>query len=153
MTDAPANPNQPLLDRQIAMLGELGDAALELALHLKARALVTDEPESLVTAFGRAARAVRLSLSLQAQLLKDTGDGPTAPETLHIQRIIVDPPERAGRDRPDRERETPDRILSVICKDLGLEPAVVEIIEDALARKQDLGELSGWPYADPHNRE
>jgi hypothetical protein len=148
MTNAAAT-----LDRQIAMLSQLADAALELALHMKERALSAEEPEALVTAFGRAARAVRLSLSLQAQLLKDTDDASTAPETLHIQRIIVDPPERAGRDRAERERETPDRILSVICHDLGLEPAVVEIIEDAIARKQDLGELSGWPYADPHALE
>jgi hypothetical protein len=149
MTDAAA-----LLDRQIAMLGELADAALELALHMKERALTTEEPERLVTAFGRAARAVRLSLALQAQLLKNTDDGQAAPETLHIQRVIVDPPERTRRDRDTPDRESPDRILSLTCHDLGLEPAVVELIQDAIARKQDAGELREWHgTAQPHNLE
>jgi hypothetical protein len=158
MTDAPANPNQPLLDRQLAMLSHLAEAALELALHLKAQAIIAEEPERLVTAFGRAARAVRLSLTLQAELLKDPAAAtPKAPETIYIERTIVSPPERAGRDRPssDRlDREIPDQprnypvreILALICKDIDLEADVAVLIEDAIIRKQAHGggQGLGW---------
>jgi hypothetical protein len=137
-----------LLDRQAAMLSQLAEAALELALHLKERAIAAEEPERLVTAFGKAARAVRLSLSLQAQLAKPAADAPDVDSSVtHIQRVIVSPPRYATRESPDRE--TPDQMLSTICNDLGLDAHIILEIKDALARKQDIGELTDW-LTSPH---
>jgi hypothetical protein len=68
---------RPLHERQIAMLGELAEAGLVLALAAKDLATPPEgcvEPavlEGLTRAYGRAARAVRLSLMLQDRLIKE----------------------------------------------------------------------------------
>jgi hypothetical protein len=68
---------RPLHERQVAMLGELAEAGLVLAVAAKDLATAPEggvEPgvlEGLTRTYARAARAVRLSLMLQDRLIKD----------------------------------------------------------------------------------
>jgi hypothetical protein len=76
--------SRPLLARQIAMLGELAEAGLEVALLIRddaraassapdpqpSQAEETGAPPHLFMAYSRVARAVRLTLILQADLIK-----------------------------------------------------------------------------------
>jgi hypothetical protein len=120
---------RPLLERQIAMVGQLAEGGLELAMAAKDQALPADggvEPavfEGLTRAYARMARSTRLSLMLQDRLIKDliAFDKGTVPDAdrdndryaiEQIVRIIVDPQAdaetgerlvREGVERLDRE--------------------------------------------------
>ena len=85
MTAAPTPPDdvphwaRPLYERQIAVAGQLAEAGLAMALAVKDRTesltqAVDVEPgvlEGMSRAYGRMARAVRLSLMLQDRLIKE----------------------------------------------------------------------------------
>jgi hypothetical protein len=67
---------RPLFERQIAMLGQLAEAGLEMALGIqKAQAAdgaaVAADGAQAFMAFARVARATRLTLMLQARLIRD----------------------------------------------------------------------------------
>ncbi|MDB5430300.1 MAG: hypothetical protein JWP35_1416 [Caulobacter sp.] len=75
-------------ERQLAILSELAEAGLEIALALKTRLVATAaaEPDAesaracadLGRAFDRASRAVRMSIALRERLLKEGGLGAEA---------------------------------------------------------------------------
>jgi hypothetical protein len=67
-----ANWARPLFERQVAMLGQLAEAGLAIALALKDQALETgaEGAEACARAYARTARAVRLTLMLQSQVIK-----------------------------------------------------------------------------------
>ena len=71
-TNDPAHWARPLFERQVAILGQLAEAGLEMALAFKDQALETraEGAEACARAYARTARAVRLSLMLQAQVIK-----------------------------------------------------------------------------------
>ena len=66
-----------LIERQLQVLGRLAEAGLNIALAVESQAIAAaEEPEparlaSLVLAYGRASRATRLTVTLQARLIKD----------------------------------------------------------------------------------
>ena len=63
---------RPLFERQVAMLGQLAEGGLEMALAVKGQALESkaEGAEACARAYARTARAVRLTLMLQAQVIK-----------------------------------------------------------------------------------
>ena len=61
---------RPLFERQVAMLGQLAEAGLELALAIKDHALQAGADGDTALAYARASRAVRLTLMLQSQTIK-----------------------------------------------------------------------------------
>jgi hypothetical protein len=99
-------------ERKLAILSELAEAGLEIALALKDRIAETsqDEPGAdsaktcadLARAFDRTSRAVRLSIALRDKLLKDDAAAPVRPE-----------PARETRDqRAERVRRIVRRVVS-----------------------------------------
>jgi hypothetical protein len=68
---------RPLYERQIAMLGDMAEAGLRIALEVERQVKAADVPpdpaavQTAVLTFARVSRAVRLSLMLQARLIKD----------------------------------------------------------------------------------
>jgi hypothetical protein len=135
MTASPTPPEdaphwaRPLLERNIAVAGQLAEGGLEMAMAAKDRALTQDGPvepavfEGLSRAYARMARSTRLSLMLQDRQIKDliAFDKGAAPDVgrddrkdhvERIVRIIVDPQAPAeeserlvkeGAERLDRE--------------------------------------------------
>src|ERR1700712_1693193 len=73
-TDVSADWARALYARQIAMLGDLAEAGLAMALALKDQVRPEADPAQAAMGFGGAARAVRLSLMLQAKLIKALED-------------------------------------------------------------------------------
>jgi hypothetical protein len=171
---------RPRLERQIDMLGELAEAGLVMALDIKdeAQALKQNgggEPvvfEGLSRAFGRTARAVRLTLMLQERLIKgliafDAGGDvleadASQDDVTRIVRIIIDP----HADIEDRERlvrEAVERLdhedfegagplnvpVATLRRDLGLEVDGPELAQEAWAREEISAGVAGWPLAVP----
>ena len=152
---------RPLLERQIAMAGQLAEGALELAMAVKDEALTPDggvEPavlEGLTRAYARMARSTRLSLMLQDRLIKDLiafdkGEAPDAgrddrrDDVERIVRIIVDPqvPAEAGERLVKEAAERLDRET--------LESAILSrpVRELAAMICKDLGlDPDAWPLA------
>jgi hypothetical protein len=164
---------RPRLERQIDMLGELAEAGLVMALDVKDEAQALKqagavEPaihQSLSRAFGRTARAVRLTLMLQERLIKNlvafdergAADALEADDSQNdiarIIRIIVDPhPDIEDRER--QSRETSERLdherledvfpahlvdeqIATIRQDLGLDPEPPLPVEWPLATRSD----------------
>jgi hypothetical protein len=92
-------------ERRLAILSELAEAGLEIALALKTRIVETAaaEPDAdsagacadLARAFDRASRAVRMSIALRERVAKDAiADGQAARDPAHDART-----QRAGRVR------------------------------------------------------
>jgi hypothetical protein len=74
--EAAASP-RALIERQLQMLGQLAEAGLNLALAIERRATAQDPAlqaaplEAAALAYARTARAVRLTLALQAKVIND----------------------------------------------------------------------------------
>jgi hypothetical protein len=141
---------QPLHERQVAMTGVLAEGGLELALAIKDRAiadleLTAEHAEAAARAYARVARAVRMSLLLQAQAIKaiaalnepgpQAGAADDGERITRITRIIVDPrrPPEADRrehaeqlDQDDIHRDLATRpvsdLVAEIREDLDLDP-------------------------------
>jgi hypothetical protein len=68
---------RPLIERQLAMLGRLAEAGLEIAVALERQATAADADAppvargDIALAYARVARAVRMTLALQSKLIKD----------------------------------------------------------------------------------
>jgi hypothetical protein len=171
---------QGVLRRQSAMLEQLAEAALRMALAVERR---VSEPEpdqpldaaAAAMAFSRVAKAVRLTAMLQSRLVQDLerlrrGAAPRAAEAEDIARrleplyrhkarveAVVERVAKADTDDEDRidrlvceagERlddedlygELLDRpvgeLVSLICRDLGLEPDWTRLAEEAWAKAE-----------------
>jgi hypothetical protein len=67
IADRPADWARPLYERQIAMVGELAEMGLEIARDVKGQVKMAGaDPQACAMAYARVARAVRISLMLQA---------------------------------------------------------------------------------------
>ena len=105
-------------ERQLAILSELAEAGLEIALALKTRivetAALAPDPASasacadLARAFDRASRAVRMSIALRDRLVKDAAPGRQAA------RAAAD---NARTERAGRVRRIVGRITQGVWKD------------------------------------
>jgi hypothetical protein len=143
-----------LLERQLAMLAELAEIAMEVARSVGRQAAegqADAKGPDLTLAFSRAARAVRLTLLLQTRLVegpagKAHGGAPVSREARmaraqgHIERFVR---EEHGADSQAVERLSAEgaerlaeeegfdempmgQIVGLICSDLQLAPALVE---------------------------
>jgi hypothetical protein len=62
---------EPIFARQVAVLGQLAEKGLEMALDIAEEAKADDASETCVARYAKAARAVRVSLMLQSKLIHD----------------------------------------------------------------------------------
>ena len=174
-------------ERQLAILSELAEAALEIALALKTRivetAALAPDPDSaracadLTRAFDRVSRAVRMSIALREQLLKDDPFGAQAARTtarearsqragrvLRIVRRVAavrfsvgpisEAMDRQARERlfdPDITGDLAGRsigaLVAQICADLGLSPPWLALAHEAWAQEEIAERPVGSPYA------
>ena len=119
-------------ERKLAILSELAEAGLEIALALKARIVETTaaEPDAgnakasadLARAFDRTSRAVRLSVALRDRLVKDAAAEPKpdsaredrrnrAERVRRIVRRIARARYRDGYTRESLDRQTTERLF------------------------------------------
>jgi hypothetical protein len=129
-------------ERKLAILSELAEAGLEIALALKTRivetAAVEPDPASaveyadLTRAFDRASRAVRLSIALRDKLLKDAAAVPARPDPAHET--------RAGR--AERVRRIVRRVVKTEFKSGPLCEALDRHVAERLYDTDITGDLS-----------
>jgi hypothetical protein len=114
--DAPTGPEAPAADgwseRKLAILSELAEAGLEIALALKTRIVETAtlEPDpacagtcaDLTRAFDRASRATRMAIALRDRLMKDE------PPPGQAERTAI---REARRERAERVRRIVGRAI------------------------------------------
>ncbi|MDB5429227.1 MAG: hypothetical protein JWP35_343 [Caulobacter sp.] len=133
-------------ERRLAILAELAEAGLEIALALKTRMVATaalePDPESaracadLGRAFDRASRAVRMAIALRERLLKDAAPGAQAMRgAAHEART-----ERAGR-----VRRIVGRIAKGVWKDSPMCEALDKVVREQLFDPDISGELADRP--------
>jgi hypothetical protein len=131
-------------DRELAILSELAEAGLEIALALKTRIVeaAAAEPEAdtaqacadLGRAFDRASRAVRLTIALRRKLLKDA---PARPAPTQEPR-----PESRG-ERADRVRRIVRRVLRREFRDPLTREALDRRVGERLYDTDITGDLEG----------
>jgi hypothetical protein len=109
---------RPLLERQIVLAGDMAEEAREIGRTLARRVATVDADEGLAgaeavamleglaRAHGRASRAVRLSLMLQARLIKDL----IAFDKRVAQEAVWDRDERTA-DRKERVERIIERVI------------------------------------------
>jgi hypothetical protein len=155
----PADWARPLYARQVAMLGELAEAGLAMALPLKDQAGTEADPAQAMMAFSRAARAVRLSLMLQSRLIKALED-----RDAHRVYLSRSDAYTQRREKQARAERIVERVAEQGDRDTGeIEALVQEAAErldeddlyDLLARPvselvalicHDLGLAPDWPH-------
>src|SRR4051812_26892882 len=97
--DAPSDGPRTLVERQVAMLTRLAEMGMEIAEAATRAATAGDTPEHAfrgdpALAYTRVARAVRMTIALQSQLMKDlaaldTADAATAKARADRRRVGV----------------------------------------------------------------
>jgi hypothetical protein len=161
MTNTPAA-------HQIALLDELAEIGMEIARTLgrQVRAIAPDDApgcaealtslEGISRAYGRAARAIRLTLMLQDRLLNPSQrrEASGHEPVTHIVRTIVDVDRQQdrlgaeGREGLDREPldslPTAD-LIAHICQDLGLDPEWSQLATETWAKGDPVTAAPGWP--------
>ncbi|MDB5429413.1 MAG: hypothetical protein JWP35_529, partial [Caulobacter sp.] len=133
-------------DRQLAILSELAEAGLEVALALKARIVETAaaEPDAnsaracadLARAFDRASRAVRMSIALRERVLKEAAAGGQAARSAG---------DDARTQRAGRVRRIVGRIAKVRCTDRFRREALDSQASERLYDRDITGDLEGRP--------
>jgi hypothetical protein len=120
---------RPLYERKIGLLGDLAEEGREIARTLARRVAAVDADDSLAgaevvpmleglsRAYGRASRAVRLTLMLQDRLIKDL---------IAFDEGVI---EAAARDRRDRTRDRKELAGHIIERAIGRERNDAEEIE------------------------
>lgn len=157
---APADWARPLAERQLAILGRLAEAGLEMAVALEAQAKggpVVVEGD-IALAYDRVARAVRQTIMLQSNLIGTLQERQAAEvnrkasakssaarlvrEVIEDDREAKDDRERARRlkDEAAERLEAEDfgdllarpfgEAVAQICRDLGLSPDWLALAED-----------------------
>jgi hypothetical protein len=129
-------------DRKLAILSELAEAGLEIALALKDRIVETAalEPDAgnakacadLTRAFDRTSRAVRLSIALRDKLLKDAAAVPAKPDPAHETR----------NQRAERVRRIVRRVVKAEFKHGPLLDALDRHVSERLYDTDITGDLS-----------
>ena len=151
-------------ERRLAILSELAEAGLEIALALKTRIVETAaaEPDpasaracaDLAQAFDRASRAVRMSLALRERLLKDGAFGKAAARTAapearaqraeRVQRIVGRVVKAGYKEGPLRdilERQARERLFDPDITGELLDRPIGELVARICA---DLGLSPDW---------
>ncbi len=153
--------DRAVFERQIAILGALAEAGLDVAQSIRDEATSDAAPGvDFGLAYTRVSKAVRMTLALQRRWVLDLsfedrhGERPPAPATAH-DRVrhgfaTVDISDAQAVERLNQMLETIDRledyedladslptgpfneIVARLCKDLGLEPDWLDRTEDAL---------------------
>jgi hypothetical protein len=133
-------------ERRLAILSELAEAGLEIALALKARIVETAtlEPDAdsaracadLVRAFDRASRAARMSIALRDRMLKDAAAGGQAARTAA---------DDARTNRAGRVRRIVERIAKVRYADRVTRQAFDSLACERLYDRDITGDLSNRP--------
>jgi len=136
---------QALIRRQLAMLGRLAEAGLNIALVIErqvmaAEAAAPDAPPAplgdLALAYGRVSRAVRLAVALQTRLLKDLQELDEA--AVRRRRGAA---AEAARDRQAREAARKTRVERIvgrlICEAFSDQADVDRLAEDLYERLDD----------------
>jgi hypothetical protein len=133
-------------ERRLAILSELAEAGLEIALALKTRIVETTaaEPDAdsaracadLARAFDRASRAVRMSIALRDRVTKDAVlGGQTARDAA----------QQARSQRAGRVRRIVGRIAKVRCTDRYVREAFDSQATERLYDRDITGDLEGRP--------
>lgn len=101
-----------VMDRQLAVLGRLAEAGLNLATHVEQQATTPGAPlealPSLALAYARVSRAARLTVALQSKVIRDIQ---ALSEAAHRHRAADD--KKAARDHKDRITRVLDRVIGV----------------------------------------
>ena len=132
-------------ERKLAILSELAEAGLEIALALKARIVETAALEpgaenakacaDLGRAFDRSSRAVRLSIALRDKLLKDVAVSKPGPDTT------VEP----RHQRAERVRRIVKRVIKVNFREEITREALDRHVSERLHDRDITGDLEGRP--------
>jgi hypothetical protein len=177
MSDAAtALPETPLLERQLQMLSRLAEAGLEIALAIERKVKESEaaQPLAALTAAGQAydrvARAVRLCILLQNELVKDRPDPQRARRERHrdlavdvVRRvardhcgegpILVSTMAKEARDRLDTDdiygevlNRPVGELVALICRDLGIEPNWDALAWEAWAQEEMQSGVAGSPF-------
>lgn len=148
--------SRPILDRQIAMLGELAEAGLQIALAIRDQAVGRDvEAASVVTgdislAYARVSRAVRMTLALQIQVIAEIDALKIEAAEATAAAVLKDKHDRFFGKRPQQERVK--RIVGRIASAEHDSRDIVErITREALERLEDedlYGDMLSRPFSD-----
>jgi hypothetical protein len=160
-------------ERQIAVLGEIAEIGLSIAREIEAQLTAREmAPEKAAIAYGRVARAVRLTIALQSRLVAEARD--LAPGALHeqrqarraqVNRIVRRVVGEGTRDvdicvyrwGQARERLEHDdiygdllsrpasEIVAAVCQDLGVAPDWARLAKEAWAREEIATGAPGAP--------
>lgn len=167
----------PRLERQLAILGQLAEIGLTLAQAIERQVGEAGQDArataSAAVAYGRVARAVRLTIALQSRLIADARapaeadlDRQRAERRTRIARIVgravdaeLGPVSAAFRKPEIRERLEHDdiygdllarpasEIVAEVCEDLGVSPDWAQLAAEAWALDEIAGGAPGAPLA------
>ncbi|MDB5460338.1 MAG: hypothetical protein JWO72_2079 [Caulobacteraceae bacterium] len=153
---------RPLIERQLALLGRLAEAGLEIAVAIERQATGMATPArsdanpapvvrgDIALAYGRVARAVRMTLALQSKLIKDL----QALEEGAARALVAAEAEQdnARLDLEDARKARVERIVArVIQAELDDEDAVERLADEASERLDDedlYGDVLARPFSE-----
>jgi len=166
---------RPMVERQLAILGRLAEAGLEIAVALEAQAKGGQAviQGDVAMAFNRVARAVRQTIMLQSRLIEALQDRQAARAgrqaaaragAARIVRRVIDDDRTNDAERAERlAAEAAERLraedfgdllarpfgeaVADICKDLGLAPDWLALAEQCAAAE---AALAGKPAEAPN---
>jgi hypothetical protein len=158
--------DEVMVERQLAILGRLAEAGLEIAvaLEVQARGGEAVVQGDIAMAYNRVARAVRHTLMLQSRLIELRRGGQEArarrkaaagASAARILRGVIEDGEAGDAERAERLAvEAAERLrqedfgdllsrpfgeaVAAICKDLGLSPDWLRLAEDCFAAEAAL---------------
>jgi hypothetical protein len=123
-----------LITQQLGMLGRLAEVGLNVALAVERQALEAASaapPGELALAYGRVSRAVRLTIALQARLLKD------------LQELDDVAARKQAREQADAGRE---RQIAEAARKARVERIVERLIHDEAADEGEADRLADEAY-------
>lgn len=158
-TDSQAAPEgacspRALIERQLWVLGRLAEAGLNLALAIERQATTEDAVQvvegDIALAFGRAARAVRLTLALQSKVIQELQAlDQVAARKLNAERC------NAERERQQLAQQRQDQVQRIVERVIGAEAAdaaeVDRLADEACERLEHddiYGDLTARPVGE-----
>jgi hypothetical protein len=159
-------------ERQIAVLGEIAEIGLSIAREIEAQLTAREmAPEKAAVAYGRVARAVRLTIALQGRLVAEARepapDAARQARRAQVNRIVRRVVGEGTRDvdicvyrwGQARERLEHDdiygdllarpasEIVAQVCQDLGVAPNWARLAQEAWARDEIATGAPGSPLS------
>jgi hypothetical protein len=101
-----------VMDRQLAVLGRLAEAGLNLAIGIEQQATTPDTLPDIALAYARVSKAVRLTVALQSKVIQDIQ---ALNEVANRYRISDD--KKAARDHKARVERLLDRVIEAEASD------------------------------------